>query len=707
MEFINSIIGKYNYGKRVPDLILYHKDPAIRFGFLQGYLDGDGHYDCKRCRISAKTNSPALAYRLQLLMASLNIVAGVHKGTRPKKGTIRGREINQHDYYRIETTDVTLFERVTGLLCDKFPREFHIPAYDCFWLPINNATSEHYTGKVYNFSTDSETYAIKNIVSHNCGRRYGKALALDTPILTVDGFKTVRDIEVGDRVFDPTGYPTTVMHITGQFKDRDCYKIQFSDSSVLIADANHDWIVNTENDTLKMDTEQIYKRFATGKFSSELSVPMVEEGILRNHLSPMELKVAMSKRVITRISKIDSMLVKCITVDNKSHLFLAGWTLIPTHNSTYASYKIISEALTHPGSINWVVSPQFSTSMMMWRKIFQYIPEGVIYDIDRTKNIIYFINKSSIWAKSADRPDRLRGEGIDFLIMEECSYIKENTWELVLRPALMDNMGRALFIGTPKGRENWFRKLYDHGHDPAYQHEWASFKGTSWDNPIIPRSELETLKKTLPHNAYMQEIMAEFISDGGAVFQHLDNVINHDLPIWPEINPKHNYQMAVDLAKYEDYTVIMVMDMDVRELVYFERFSQVDWALQKARIKDVSKWYPNLSIKVDATGVGDPIVEDLTYAGLPVTPFKFTFQSKTDLVKKLQIAIITSLFKMPFIEEIYNELLGYSYNVSPTTGRLIYSAPSGMHDDCVMALGMLTNSLQLDDQNVYEDWEYF
>lgn len=77
------------------------------------------------------------------------------------------------------------------------------------------------------------------------GRGWGKALALDTPILTSLGFKSMGDIAVGDTVFDDDGCPATVTLVTPTMFNRNCYEVIFSDGSVLVADQEHLWQTHT------------------------------------------------------------------------------------------------------------------------------------------------------------------------------------------------------------------------------------------------------------------------------------------------------------------------------------------------------------------------------------------------------------------------------------------------------------------------------
>ena len=80
-----------------------------------------------------------------------------------------------------------------------------------------------------------------------CGRRFGKALALDTPILTTEGFKNLVDVTVDDFVFDEKGKPSRVLYKSEIYTGRNCYAVNFSDGTTIIADGKHDWLVEDKS----------------------------------------------------------------------------------------------------------------------------------------------------------------------------------------------------------------------------------------------------------------------------------------------------------------------------------------------------------------------------------------------------------------------------------------------------------------------------
>jgi len=144
----------------------------------------------------------------------------------------------------------------------------------------------------------------------------GKALSLDTPIPTPEGWKTMGVLEVGDDVFDRFGKPTRVVAATEVMLDHSCYEVQFSDGSVIVADAEHQWAIQRDEDG------EVF--IAT---TEELPL-VVNACVPATHESP--------PRYIESVVLVDSVPVRCIEVDNSEHLYLAGEGGIPTHNSSLA-----------------------------------------------------------------------------------------------------------------------------------------------------------------------------------------------------------------------------------------------------------------------------------------------------------------------------------------------------------------------------------
>ena len=129
------------------------------------------------------------------------------------------------------------------------------------------------------------------------------------------------------------------------------------------------------------------------------------------------------------------------------------------------------------------------------------------------------------------------------------------------------------------------------------------------------------------------------------------------------------------------------MDRKTGQCVDMERFQRLDWPIQKERILAFCKKWSGLLV-MDATGAGDPIYDDLARVWPRIEPVKFTNQKKVELIQRLIVAVEQRTLSWPTAWEVLtNELKRYEYAISPN-GTITYSAPSGYHDDCVIALAL-------------------
>jgi hypothetical protein len=158
------------------------------------------------------------------------------------------------------------------------------------------------------------------------------------------------------------------------------------------------------------------------------------------------------------------------------------------------------------------------------------------------------------------------------------------------------------------------------------------------------------------------------------------------------------YCGGIDLAKTEDFSVVTIFDAVKRHMVFFDRFQRITWPEQKQRIIKAIKVYNNASMVLDSTGIGDAIYDDLIQDGIAVVPFKFTNDSKKNLVQRLQVALEQRLISFPDIPELITELTEFEYSLTPG-GNVTYSAPEGKNDDCVISLGLSVWGMRYD---IYE-----
>ena len=341
------------------------------------------------------------------------------------------------------------------------------------------------------------------------------------------------------------------------------------------------------------------------------------------------------------------------------------------------NWAIKKGLLDQKNDLTWWVAPIYSQGKSVFRE-FNFTFKDFIREKNETELRITYLNGAIIEFKSADKPDNLRGIKIKHLIMDECASQKQSIWTEVLRPGIMDTKADALFLGTPKG-QNFFYQLYQQG--LQNNNQVKSYHYTTYDNPLIPTDEIDQAKKEMPEALYRQEILAEFIEHIGGVFRNVKECVNND---FEDYDKNEEYVMGVDLGKYNDFTVIIVMKKSNKSVIAFDRFNEVSWELQEQRILNLAEKY-RPSILIDQGQVGDAILEDINIRYDNIEGVRFTNQLKNDMVNYLSNLIEKKEISYPEIPIMIEELRIFQYDKTPT-GKLKMEAPEGYHDDTVTAL---------------------
>lgn len=356
----------------------------------------------------------------------------------------------------------------------------------------------------------------------------------------------------------------------------------------------------------------------------------------------------------------------------------------------------IRDAVINPG-LHWIVGPSYrQMKSIAWTRLKAILIPDSSWRFNEQDLYAENSNISDkegrftrIELKGCDKEDSLVGVGLRSLRVDEAALIKPTVWQTVLRPMLADYQAPATFYSTPRGR-NWLYDLYMRGQS-IDQINWKSWRQPTEVNKFIKAEELLEAKKDMSERLYKQEFGAEFLDDETGVFKRVRACIVGELkkPVLGRY-----YVIGIDLAKSVDFTVLTVIDSVTREVVYHERFQQLEWREQKLRIQHVALAYNNALCVIDSTGVGDPIVEDLSLAGLSIyyengkPGYKFSNESKTKLIEQLAIAIEQRQVTFPAqLTTLIDELMNYEY-VLTENNRIKYSAPEGKHDDCVISLAL-------------------
>ena len=185
--------------------------------------------------------------------------------------------------------------------------------------------------------------------------------------------------------------------------------------------------------------------------------------------------------------------------------------------SRLAAWMLLIEALKSKSKDVFYVAPTYQQAKDILWGLLKELGHEVIAAAHENTSILTLVNGRKIFLKGADRPDTLRGVGLAFVVIDEYADIKPNVWEQILRPALADVQGGAMFIGTPKGR-NHFYELYKYA-ESGKDVEWKGFHYSSYDNPLIPAKEIEAAKQSMSSFAFRQEFLASFEAASRDIFK--------------------------------------------------------------------------------------------------------------------------------------------------------------------------------------------
>lgn len=184
---------------------------------------------------------------------------------------------------------------------------------------------------------------------------------------------------------------------------------------------------------------------------------------------------------------------------------------------------LLKKAANKPDSICWYTAPTYrQAKQISWKMLQQMAPPDHVISKNETDLTMTFANGSVISLRGADNYDSLRGVGLDALVLDEYADMQAEVWTEVLRPALSDKQGTALFIGTPAG----YNHLYDLWIEAANKPGWKAWQFTTAQGGNVPIEELEAARLDLDERTYRQEYEANFSALTGRVYYEFDRLLN-------------------------------------------------------------------------------------------------------------------------------------------------------------------------------------
>jgi phage FluMu gp28-like protein len=296
---------------------------------------------------------------------------------------------------------------------------------------------------------------------------------------------------------------------------------------------------------------------------------------------------------------------------------------------------------------------------------------------------------SVVSARSGHRPQSLRGDEADYLVVDEAAFVSRPLIEETLLPMLATTDGRVTMLSTPNGFNHFFQWFRRGGRAGVW-----SQQSPSSENPWVKESFLARQREYLSDRAFAVEYEADFQDGEGQVFPevHLDRAQSHPRPE----RPPGPFSIGIDWAETHDHTVVTVVAGTTEFCHVWETIwlSRMPYDQQLPRVLEILRRYPEAAVRCDATGVGrspsDRIAGELPHVS--VTQVQFT-----SLTKPAMIQWLRSLFERdaigigdnPRLREELRQLVSFA----GPNGHTRYEAIRGYHDDAVMSLALAVGGL--------------
>lgn len=304
-----------------------------------------------------------------------------------------------------------------------------------------------------------------------------------------------------------------------------------------------------------------------------------------------------------------------------------------------------------------------------------------------TRTEIQFANGSRIVCLPVGRDgSNIRGYGTDLIIVDEAAFINDEIFQEVLAPMMAVGDGTFVLLSTPFGKKGF---LYEKYNDP----NWYKKQVPTARNPLVDDSFIEEQKQQLTNTQFKQEILGEFVESSDSFFTR-DELINCTVDKKPSRESDILY-MGVDLAaRGGDASVYICVDAE-GNLFHVEEKTDAPLTDAMGRIRELESIYGFQKIMVDATGLGEGVVDQVKEdLGNKLEGFKFTNEKKQSLYNTLKNALQDGDLSFRFVpgkdepeNRMFNQCLDLTYSYT-STGKVRIEHPSGGHDDYSDALAL-------------------
>ena len=347
-------------------------------------------------------------------------------------------------------------------------------------------------------------------------------------------------------------------------------------------------------------------------------------------------------------------------------------------------------AINHKAcNIAWV-TPIYKQSKKVFDEMEKVTKSSGLFEYNRSDLTISGFN-SQIQFFSGERPDNIRGNTFDYLIVDEMAFTRAELWSEVLSATVLVKGKKVIFISTPKGKNHFYQLSLQ----PNYDNRYKYFHYSSYDNPMIDAEDLEERKRSLPKHIFEQEYLAKFIDNASGLFKNVDSCV---------IKTAERTQKlfgGLDIGRADDYTVLTILNKNY-QMVYVQRWRQQEWSKIIDEVATKIREY-NAEIFVEVNNQGDVFFEMLqnkVYNN--VQPYVTTTATKPIMIEDLAVHFENKDIGILNENWLVDELNAFTYIYNEKTRRVQYGAPQGIHDDGVMSLALAVQSIKKNQYGYFE-----
>lgn len=376
---------------------------------------------------------------------------------------------------------------------------------------------------------------------------------------------------------------------------------------------------------------------------------------------------------------------------------------VRTGKTTAAAMELVAAVLapTPRATEWWCAAPTHSLADRCFKAVCQaftqHLPEHVIRLAEHEGSLLVrnlASHEALILRRSTERPISLVGAGVDGMVIDEASGISDDSYESGLSTRILDRMGWVLGISSPRGTSGFFAKGLARGLKGGDPDIFGVILPTH-SNPRISKGELRKLRASMEEWRFRQEYLGEPVAADGKVFAP-ESIDACSTGRFLEPVPGESYVAGLDIAGTgADRTVLVVARQANEGLCEVARvwaWSKLPFELMTVRVRSILRKWNDAYVRVDETGLGSPVLQQLTGAGVPASGVTFTASSKNAMVRNLAVMLERERIILPMAEAcpmLDDELRAFEYLDSDTGslgGHRKMAAPGGQRDDHVAGL---------------------